>query len=313
MQSQDLSVLELLGSSIAKMGQIPEHIAVIMDGNRRYARTMGMKTLLGHQTGANVLHNLESWGKALGCKELTVYAFSTENFKRTKEEVENLMDLMFYELGKSLLNVEDGSNMDTCIQFIGNLHTLPAKVQHRMANIMKKTRYFEPYKLNIAVAYTGREGILRSMNVIQRNTDNNQINTCLVDQSQHLMDVRPVDMLIRTGGDLRLSDFMLWESSHAYIHFTPVTWPELTFWQLLHACFMYQIHRKKVTPKELPPNNYLDLTDVQYADLTLEKSRTLEWKVIDGKAGSDFPHGRNAKIPSPTIWYRQLLKNVLTI
>lgn len=163
--------------------------------------------------------------------------------------------------------------MDTCIQFIGNLHTLPAKVQHRMANIMKKTRYFEPYKLNIAVAYTGdtiiysinsdknltlhtrigigREGILRSMNVIQRNTDNNQINTCLVDQSQHLMDVRPVDMLIRTGGDLRLSDFMLWESSHAYIHFTPVTWPELTFWQLLHACFMYQIHRKKVTPKEV--------------------------------------------------------------
>lgn len=148
---------------------------------------------------------------------------------------------------------------------------------------MVKTRNFKPYQLNVAIVYTGkirmnicmlgtiqiyllchylctsgREGILRSLTSLPvsiKNQENvnlhSHLNPCewneyLVEQSQHLSDMRPVDMLIRTGGDCRLSDFMMWETTQAYIHFTPETWPEFTFWRLLHAILMYQVHRRTV-------------------------------------------------------------------
>ncbi|XP_035712110.1 dehydrodolichyl diphosphate synthase complex subunit DHDDS-like [Folsomia candida] len=195
------------------------------------------------------------WWRALGCKELTLYVFSSENYKRTTQEVDALMDLMYRKFTTMLQEVEAGSNRDTCIQMIGNWEKFPLKLKHRMASLMARTRHLTPYKLNLAVGYTGREGILRSLSSFHDEDNEASCNSSesfpkwnehLIEQSQHLVDLRTIDLLIRTGGDQRLSDFMMWESSHAYIHFTEKTWPEFNFWEFIHCCFLYQVHKNRI-------------------------------------------------------------------
>ncbi|XP_035712412.1 dehydrodolichyl diphosphate synthase complex subunit DHDDS-like [Folsomia candida] len=250
-----MSYLQLLAASIVRMGPIPQHIAIIMDGNRRYAASRGMKAQYGHEAGAELLNVVRTWGKAIGCKELTLYVFSSENYKRTVQEVEDLMDLIFRKFTTLLEEIESGENTDTCIQMIGNWEKFPLKLKYRMATLMARTKHFTPYKLNFAVGYTGREGILKSLNSFHDKSNETSgnydesfpaWNEYSIGQSQHLVDMRPIDVLIRTGGDQRLSDFMMWESTHAYIHFMKGTWPEFSFWKFIHSCFLYQVHKKKI-------------------------------------------------------------------
>ncbi|XP_035714954.1 dehydrodolichyl diphosphate synthase complex subunit DHDDS isoform X1 [Folsomia candida] len=243
--SYELSFLEILTTSVARMGKIPDHIAIIMDGNRRYARRKGLEVSNGHKAGADTLLNLYRWGNALGCKELTVYAFSSENYKRSKQEVDYLMELMEQRCTQLLQAIESHHESDTCIQMIGNLDNLPEKLRHRVAHLMQRTRLNKPYRLNVAVAYTSwsREGILAGLKALidkdQDKNDPSELNEYIIHQSHSLMDLRPVDMLIRTGGDQRLSDFMLWEASQAYIYtFYAGFMAGIQFWRT-DACDFY--------------------------------------------------------------------------
>ncbi|XP_035707756.1 dehydrodolichyl diphosphate synthase complex subunit Dhdds [Folsomia candida] len=229
-----MSVLEILAAPMTQIGKIPDHVALILDGNRRYAKSRGLPALKGHQAGYAFC--------------LTVFLFSIENFKRAKEEVDDLMELIFIMCTNLMKQVDAGTIMDTSFQVIGNWEgLLPVKLQHRMAHLMIKTRHFKPYRFNMAVAYTGRQGILQSLNAFPDSKDeimdNLRPSEYLIAQAQHLVDMSPVDMLIRTGGNLRLSDFMMWETSQAYIHFVPETWPEFSFWKLVHAILLYQVYR----------------------------------------------------------------------
>ncbi|XP_035703694.1 isoprenyl transferase [Folsomia candida] len=315
MPPKELSCLETLGISIAKIGRIPEHIAIIMDGNRRYAKNQGLTVAQGHEAGSYILKNLSIWGKALGCKEFTVYAFSNENFKRTKAEVDDLMDLFMNECANLLHEVDAGINKNTCIQIVGNWENLPAKLRHRMANLMHKTRHLKPFLLKLAIAYTGREGILRSLNALPLNKDpdekthlhSEQCNEYLIHQSQYLVDMRPIDMLIRTGGDCRLSDFMLWESSQSYIHFINETWPEFTLWKLIHAILMYQVHARKF-PNLIPPR----LNTEEKPNNILEKSRNERWNRIKRLAERDTPVGKIQTVIHTPNKFLQAVKNILT-
>ncbi|OXA53555.1 Dehydrodolichyl diphosphate syntase complex subunit DHDDS [Folsomia candida] len=228
-----MSVLEILAAPMTQIGKIPDHVALILDGNRRYAKSRGLPALKGHQAG------------------------------------------------------DAGTIMDTSFQVIGNWEgLLPVKLQHRMAHLMIKTRHFKPYRFNMAVAYTGRQGILQSLNAFPDSKDeimdNLRPSEYLIAQAQHLVDMSPVDMLIRTGGNLRLSDFMMWETSQAYIHFVPETWPEFSFWKLVHAILLYQVYRgsaeKVNTPVEPNEHNFLD------------EIRNLRWTRIEHLARKDTYH-----------------------
>ncbi|OXA59239.1 dehydrodolichyl diphosphate synthase complex subunit DHDDS [Folsomia candida] len=321
MQSGQMSILEILASSIVKMGPMPEHIAIIMDGNRRYARRNGLKVLFGHLKGAETLADVDRFAKALLCKELTVYAFSSENFRRNKEEVTNLMNVIEHNCTKMLQRVDSGTNIDTCIQFIGDWENCPDSLRYRMANLMVKTRNFKPYQLNVAIVYTGREGILRSLTSLPvsiKNQENvnlhSHLNPCewneyLVEQSQHLSDMRPVDMLIRTGGDCRLSDFMMWETTQAYIHFTPETWPEFTFWRLLHAILMYQVHRRTV-PKPVSSKENISKIEVDALQGILRNARNERWKRIEQQAMKDTPYEKIEKVIKYENKFLQVVQNL---
>ncbi|OXA36933.1 isoprenyl transferase [Folsomia candida] len=298
-----LSFWEILATSVAKMGPIPEHIAIIMDGNRRYARAKGLKTVLGHEAGSSVTTLLAQWVEAIGCKELTLYAFSSENFKRTEKEVEDVMDVIYRKVGLMIRAVDTGKNTSMCFQVIGNWDSIPLKLKFRLANLMQKTKNFKPYKLNVAVGYTGREGILRSLKEFEGQKSDKKMtnvndsfemippikwNEYLLEQAQNLVDMRPVDMLIRTGGDLRLSDFMLWEASHAYVHFIPTTWPEFSFTDFIHAIFMYQLHRSRV-PKRLSAKQSLSPEVMLLAEKMLQAGRTEKWAKIARLGKRDVP------------------------
>ncbi|XP_035703282.1 isoprenyl transferase 1 isoform X2 [Folsomia candida] len=317
--SQSLSWFEILMTSMARMGPVPDHVAIIMDGNRRYARRKGLKVRHGHEAGADNLMNLDRWGKAVGCKELTVYAFSSENFKRSKEEVDHLMDLMGSQCACWLQEIESGDIKDVCIQMMGKWDNFPAELRHRMANVMQKTRHFKPYKFNIAVGYTGREGILRSLDALSMNNDEqgedlhrlmpSQWNEYLVEQSQHLLDMRPVDLLVRTGGDCRLSDFMMWEASQACIHFTTVTWPEFNFKEFIHAMLVYQVHRRKVSKQSLAIG-HLSKIELASVQPVLEKSRNDRWARIERLAKKDTSIEKITKIITPPNKLAQILQNL---
>ncbi|OXA53392.1 isoprenyl transferase [Folsomia candida] len=328
MEDYSLSLLEILATAVARMGPIPEHIAVIMDGNRRYAKSKGLKAIQGHQAGAAVSSRVEKWGKAIGCKEVTVYAFSSENFKRTKEEVDDLMELMCWKAETILQDVETGKITDVSFNVIGDWDKVPHKLKCRMANLVEKTKNFKPYKLNVAVAYTGREGMLRSLKAfeglksdesvteVNHNSDKGQTqqpkwNEYLVEQAQNMANMRPVDMLIRTGGDLRLSDFMLWEASHAYVHLTPKTWPELSFSAFMHAIFMYQVHRRQI-PKPISAKDSLSPEELIHTEKTLQGPRAVMWARNARFAKKDPPLEKTSEPFCPKKTFLDSLQDLLS-
>ncbi|XP_021959556.1 dehydrodolichyl diphosphate synthase complex subunit Dhdds [Folsomia candida] len=297
-----MSILEILGASITQMGKIPDHVAIILDGNRRYSRSLGLPVEVGHKIGVSLIHKLLQWQRTLHIKEITAYLFSIENFKRSKAEVENLMELVFLTCTYFMQEIDAGNNTDMCIQIIGNWEgLLPVKLQHRIAHMMVKTRHLEPYRFNIAVAYTGRNAILQSLNAFSGSKDEitGNLRGCecseyLIAQAQHLVDMSPVDMLIRTGGNLRLSDFMMWETSQAYIHFVPETWPEFSFWKLVHAIFLYQVHRRSV--EKMP-----DIPIESKERNILEEVRQCRWTRIEHLALKDVEYdGGNLDFNPPS-------------
>ena len=226
---------------------MPKHIAIIMDGNRRWAKEKGIDTKLGHKAGAETLEKIASYANEIGLKYLTVYAFSTENWKRTKEEVGALMILLRNYLDK-FLNRESLRNIK--IRVLGNIDNLDNGLQTSINKIVEKSKDNTGLTLNIAFNYGGRDEIVRAVKNISKQVkedkiDLNDIDEDLVTNSLYTKREPDPDLLIRPGGELRISNFLLWQLAYTEFLFIDKYWPDFTENDLLEAIHTFEKRNRK--------------------------------------------------------------------
>ena len=226
---------------------MPQHIAIIMDGNRRWAKEKGLDTKLGHKAGAETLEKIASYANEIGLKYLTVYAFSTENWKRTKEEVGALMLLLNYYLDK-FLNKESLRNIR--IRVLGNIENLDKGLKESIEKIVEKSKNNTGLTLNIAFNYGGRDEITRAVRNISEKVKNNeiaieQIDEKLVQDNLYTVDEPDPDLLIRPGGELRISNFLLWQLAYTEFLFIDKYWPDFSEEDLLEAIMEFEKRNRK--------------------------------------------------------------------
>ncbi len=201
-----------------------KHVAIIMDGNGRWAKKQGfLKRIKGHEEGAKRVRELTIHASNIGLKYLTLYAFSTENWKRSKEEVDFLFSLMDKYLKNELnLFLDNGVRFET----IGDLSTIPKKLQDRIFFIKEKTKDFDGLTQILAVNYGSKDEIIRAVNKAVKSAklqDENSFSKLL-----DTANFDEVDILIRTGGDVRISNFLLWQCAYAEMFFTDTLWPDFS-------------------------------------------------------------------------------------
>ncbi len=200
------------------------HIAIIMDGNGRWAKKQGfMKRIVGHEEGAKRVREITIHASNLGVRYLTLYAFSTENWKRPQEEVGFLMKLMDRYLKNELkLFLENNVRFDT----IGDIKALPQNLQDRIAYTKEKTAHFTGLTQVLAVNYGSKNEIVRAVNKAVE--AGKKVDEASFDALLDTAGMDPVDILIRTGGDKRLSNFLLWQAAYSELYFTDILWPDFT-------------------------------------------------------------------------------------
>lgn len=228
--------------ALLDMKKCPKHIAIIMDGNRRWAKLKKMPPIMGHWEGAEVLTDIVKAAAEMGVKTLTVYAFSTENWKRTQEEIDALMNIFeLYLLRKRELMVRDGIHLDA----IGDLSRMPQSVQTAFLQTKQATQHCDRINLVLALNYGGRDDIRRAFIKMLREHNENPLQEGDVTESyisRHL-DTHPwgdPDLLIRTSGEMRISNFLLWQISYSEIYAPDVLWPDFSPKHLLEACLAFQ-------------------------------------------------------------------------
>jgi len=210
------------------MDNEPKHIAIILDGNRRYAKKRGLKSWKGHEFGLKKIENLLEWCEDLGIKELTLYSFSVDNFKRSEIEKKFLFGLFNQTISK----LEKDERLDKNkirVRFIGRIGLFPKDVQESMHRLMDKTKDYGNFKINFAMAYSSKREITDSLKKIIKKIKNNEIkeedvNEDLINHNLYLSS-RP-DIFIRPGGEKRMSDFLLWQSAYSELFFVDKLWPE---------------------------------------------------------------------------------------
>jgi len=226
---------------------LPEHIAIIMDGNGRWAKQKGMLRAFGHENGTkSVRHTVEACAE-LGVKNLTLYAFSTENWKRPKLEVDTLMRLLVASLKKEIKTLRDNNIK---LNAIGNLKSLPKKVYKELQEVIDLTKENTHMNLTLALSYGSREELLNAVKEISTKVKNNIISTEKIDETvfnAHLytQSLPDVDLLIRTSGEQRISNFLLWQIAYAELYFTKVLWPDFTKQHLYEAIIEYQKRERR--------------------------------------------------------------------
>ena len=218
---------------------IPKHIGIILDGNRRFAKKLMMKPWMGHEWGAQKVEKLFDWCKELGIKEITLYAFSIQNFNRPKEEFDYLMNIFKKEFNRLLNDEIIKLEKDKVrINFIGRIWKFPEDIQDIMKKLMYKTKDYNNYTINFAMAYGGREEVLDAVKRIGEKVKNgkldiNEINEEIFSENLY-MDHEP-DLIIRTGGEKRTSNFLIWQSWYSEWLFLEKTWPEFEKEDLIKA------------------------------------------------------------------------------
>ena len=214
----------------------PKHIAIILDGNRRFAKKQGLKPWLGHKFGADKIKEISKWCQELGIKELTLYAFSIDNFNRSEQEKKVLFSL-FEESIKKLKNDEGLDNNGIKVRFIGRLHMFPENIQKEMYEVMERTKNNNNSKLNFAMAYSSKAEITDALKKIIQKLKNKEIKEEYIDEElikENLYLSSSPDILIRPGGEKRISDFLLWQISYSELFFIDKLWPEFTKQDLIH-------------------------------------------------------------------------------
>ena len=200
-----------------------QHVAFIMDGNGRWAKKRGMPREFGHKHGAETFKRIGRYCESIGLKYMTVYAFSTENWKRPQKEVDTIMKLLD-EYMDACLREMDGDNVH--LRFIGNLSVFPEELREKMEKLDRATAH-KPFLLNVAVNYGGREELAHAFNELMR-AGKREITEEEIGKYLYTSDCPDPDLIVRTGGDYRTSNFLLWQSAYAEYYFTNVLWPDLS-------------------------------------------------------------------------------------
>lgn len=232
-----------------KKQPIPKHVAVIMDGNRRFARELGLKPEAGYQLGKSKIEELLEWCFELGIPNLTIYAFSTENFKRNEEEVKMLMDLCRKELDRAKNDSRIHKNK-VRIRVIGNLDCLPEDIARSAREIMEETKDYNKYSLNIALAYGGREEIIQAVKKIAKDFKNGKIrlediNETTISKYLYTNGIPDPDIILRTSGEERISNFLLWQLAYSELYFSDVYWPAFQKRDFLEAIATVQRRNRR--------------------------------------------------------------------
>ena len=229
------------------LNNLPKHIAIIMDGNRRWAKNNGLSTKEGHKAGSKNLDNIATFCNEIGIKYLTVYAFSTENWKRTKEEVSALMFILKANLD-SMLRKMDLKNIK--IRVIGEKENIPADIQKRIDKLVEKTKNNTGLVLNIAFNYGGRAEIVHCTKVIAEKVKLGEINIedineDLISNNIYTAGQPDPDLMIRTSHELRTSNFLPWQLTYSEFYFPEKHWPEFGREDLIEAIKAYQKRNRR--------------------------------------------------------------------
>ena len=233
--------LEHLPSELKKE-LLPKHVAVIMDGNGRWAKRRGLPRIMGHKRGVDILKDLLRCCRDWGIEVLTAYAFSTENWGRPQEEVEFLMTLFQRVLRQELREMLEEN---VRIGFVGNLQALPSALQAEISHSMKQTKDNFGIRFNVATNYGGRQEIVQACREIAEKVEKGLLKADEIDETvfeHHLYTVGNCDpdLIIRTSGEMRLSNFLLWQSAYSEIYFTDTLWPDFDRKEFQKALLAYQ-------------------------------------------------------------------------
>lgn len=230
--------------------EVPKHVAVIMDGNRRFAESLGLQPTDGHIIGREKLEELLNWCLELKIKILTVYAFSTENLQRAPEEV-NLLMKMFEENFRKLADDERVHHHGIRVKVIGQTGLLKPSVQEAIRYAMDRTKDNENYLLNLAVAYGGRQEIVDAVRTIAKEARDGTLDPELVSEevlTKHLYTngIPDPDLILRTSGEERISNFLLWQLAYSELYFADVYWPGMRKIDFLRAIRSYQQRHRRM-------------------------------------------------------------------
>lgn len=227
--------------------RIPQHVAIIMDGNGRWAEKRGLMRLMGHKTGVESVKDIVTSAREIGVEILTLYAFSTENWQRPATEVKGLMNLLKTYLQKELAEL---NRNNVCLRTIGATEQLPPDVQDILRSSIQKTANNTGLTLNLALSYGAREEITRAVRMLATRCKNGEINPEaiseeLISSSLSTAGQPDPDLLIRTGGEYRLSNFLLWQISYTEFYVTETPWPDFRKLQFVEAIRSYQQRQRR--------------------------------------------------------------------
>ncbi|NJB36167.1 isoprenyl transferase [Croceivirga sp. JEA036] len=227
--------------------KLPKHIAIIMDGNGRWAKQRGKLRVFGHENGVNAVRKTVEHCAKLDIQCLTLYAFSTENWKRPKLEVQTLMKILIGSLRKELKTFKDNNIK---LNAIGNLEALPQKARKELQDVIELTAKNTGLTLTLALSYGAREELNNAVKCIASKVKNNIISEDDIDEqliNTHLYthDLPDVDLMIRTSGEHRISNFLLWQIAYAELYFIDVFWPDFNEEHLVNAIINYQNRERR--------------------------------------------------------------------
>tara|TARA_R110002072_G_scaffold1380_9_gene11663 strand:- start:5790 stop:6560 length:771 start_codon:yes stop_codon:yes gene_type:complete len=236
---------------------VPNHVAVIMDGNGRWAKGKGMNRIFGHKNALTAVRETIESAAEIGTKAITLYAFSTENWKRPQLEVNALMSLLISSLNKELKTFQEN---EVKVNAIGNIKSLPENAQKTLQEVRDKTQNNKRIVLTLALSYGAREEIVNTIKNISKKVVNKELSIEEIDEkiiNNHLytFNLPDVDLMIRTSGEQRISNFLLWQMAYAELYFTDILWPDFRKEHFYDAIIEYQNRERRFgkTSEQITP------------------------------------------------------------
>ncbi|MBL4604406.1 MAG: isoprenyl transferase [Flavobacteriaceae bacterium] len=236
---------------------VPNHVAAIMDGNGRWAKSKGMSRIFGHKNALTAVRETIEAATEIGTKAITLYAFSTENWNRPKLEVNALMSLLISSLNKELSTFQKNN---VKVNAIGNIESLPSNAQKTLKHVIHQTSTNTKIVLTLALSYGAREEIVNTIKNISKKVVNNELDIEEIDEkiiNNHLytFNLPDVDLMIRTSGEQRISNFLLWQMAYAELYFTDILWPDFRKEHFYDAIIEYQNRERRFgkTSEQITP------------------------------------------------------------
>ena len=222
--------------------KLPRHVAIIMDGNGRWARQRGLPRVKGHSAGIKAVRATVETSVRLNIPVLTLYAFSVENWKRPMSEVNTLMELLKEYLRKELPEIQEN---DIRFHAIGRIHELPRSVRRELRHVEQESRFNRGMKMVLALNYSGRAELVDAFNSLLLQGRTRRVSETEVQRSLYTGDLPDPDLLVRTSGEMRISNFLLWQIAYSEIYVTDVLWPDFRSHHLLESILAYQKRERR--------------------------------------------------------------------